>query len=401
MATWNERPGARPGLARGQDGRWLGGVCVGLAAATGRHVGWIRVAFVLAALVGGLGIALYLACWLIVPAEGDGDERPGATGVVALAQACAGCAALLLLAAVATAATVFGFGWAVVGVSAVLLVAVLAGRPRLGPAWTLLPIAALTIPALAVAAGGLRLTTQNGSVTVTPATAQALGRHVYRSGLNTMLVDVRRTQLPATGTVPVHIAAGVRRTIVALPSQRCVRVIVHYHVKPLAVRLGALLSGHSMVFSDPVVFGRLYAQSTGTVIPPAFKRGPVLDIEFTSQGGSLYVRDYPDSVDPVAQPNWPGFEVHLEPRPDIRGVPEKAAQRLLNNWRARLARQLANAREVNALIPGPCAPPATLPQAPRGAFPPPATRAEAKRAAAKHAAAKRAKHGTGTPGGKR
>ena len=143
MATWNERPGARQGLARGHDGRWLGGVCVGLAAATGRHVGWIRAAFVLAALVGGLGIALYLACWLIVPGEGDGDERSGATGVVALAQACAGCAALLLLAAVATAATVFGFGWAVVGVSAVLLVAVLAGRPRLGPAWTLLPIAAL------------------------------------------------------------------------------------------------------------------------------------------------------------------------------------------------------------------------------------------------------------------
>ena len=89
MATWNERPGSSAGLARGRQGRWLGGVCVGLAAASGRHVGWIRVAFVLAALVGGLGAALYLACWLIVPVQGAGEEeeRSRPAGVVVLAQA--------------------------------------------------------------------------------------------------------------------------------------------------------------------------------------------------------------------------------------------------------------------------------------------------------------------------
>jgi hypothetical protein len=330
-------------------------------------VGWIRAAFVVGALVGGLGIALYLACWLIIPVEGDGEERPGPTGVVVLAQACAVCAGLLVLAAIGAAATVFGFGWVVVGVAAAILVGVLAGRPRLGPAWTLLPIAALTVPALAVAAGGLRLTTQVRAATVAPADVRALAGHVYRSGLNTMVVDLRRTALPATGTVPLHIEAGVRRTIVALPSQRCVRVVVNYDVNPFALRLGALVSGHPLVFSDAVVFGRLYPSATGTVTPPAPLAGPVLDIHFHSQGGSLYVRDYPDSVDPSIRPDWPGYQVHLEPRPIVQGVPRKAAARLLSNWRARLVAQEASARVVNALLPGPCAPPPVVRPATRRA----------------------------------
>jgi phage shock protein PspC (stress-responsive transcriptional regulator) len=376
VATWNEGPGPNAGLARGRQGRWLGGVCVGLATVTRQSVGWIRAAFVLGALLGGLGIALYLACWLIIPAQGDAQERSGPTGVVVLAQACAVCAALLVLSAIGAAATVFGFGWVVVGVAAAILVGVLAGRPRLGPAWTLLPIAALTIPALAVAAGGLRLSTQTGSSTIVPASAQELEHHIYRSGLNTMLVDLRRTQLPAGGTVPLHIAAGVRRTIVALPSQQCVRVVVHYDVNPFVVRLGALLAGHHRVlFSDAVVFGRLYARSAGTIMAPALRPGPVLDIDFTSQGGSLYVRDYPDAVDPVVQPNWPGFLVHLEHRPDVRGTPKEAAQRLLRNWRARLASQAANARAVNSLMPGPCVPPATATASPRRVLPHHAKRA--------------------------
>jgi phage shock protein PspC (stress-responsive transcriptional regulator) len=341
-------------------------VCVGLAAVTGRHVGWIRGAFVLGALAGGLGIALYLACWLIIPVEGGDAERTGPAGAVVLALACAMCLALLVLAGLGAVATVFGFGWEVVGIAAVIFVGVLVGRPRLGPAWTLLPIAALTLPALAVAAEGLRLSTQTASSTVAPAGAQELEHHVYRSGLNTMLVDLRRTQLPATGTVPLHVAAGVRRTIVALPSQRCVRVAVHYDVNPFVVRLGALLAGHHrVVFSDAVVFGRLYGRSAGTVAPPAQRPGPVLAVDFTSQGGSLYVRDYPDTVDPIVQPNWPGFQVHLEPRPDVRGTPKKAAERLLRNWRARLADQEANARLVNGLLRGPCDPPAPLRLAPR------------------------------------
>jgi hypothetical protein len=44
-------------------------------------VAWLRAAFVVGALLGGLGIALYLACWLIVPEQGDGEDRRGTIGV--------------------------------------------------------------------------------------------------------------------------------------------------------------------------------------------------------------------------------------------------------------------------------------------------------------------------------
>jgi phage shock protein PspC (stress-responsive transcriptional regulator) len=340
-------------------------VCVGLARVTRVSAGWIRAAFVLGALAGGLGIALYLACWLIIPVQGEGDESTVASGVVVLAQACAVAVGLAVLAGLAAVATVFGLGWVVVGVAAAVLVGVLLGQPRRGPAWALLPVAALTLPALGVAADGLRLTTHVHPVTVAPVGVQALGHDVYHSGLNTMLVDLRHTTLPVTGTVPLRIDAGLRRTIVALPSERCVRVVVHYDVDPLAVRLTALLAGHAMVFSDAVIFGQLYDHTHGSVTPPASEPGPVLDIDFSSQGGSLYVRDYPDAVDPTMEPDWPGYRVHLEPRPDIRGTPKKAAEGLIRHWKARLAAQESNAQTVNSLMRGPCDPPAVARRVPR------------------------------------
>ena len=272
MATWNERPGAPPGLARGKQGRWLGGVCVGLAAATGRRVAWLRAAFVVGALVGGLGIALYLACWLIIPEQGDGDEPAGPAGVVVMAQACAACAALLVLAAIGAAATVFGFGWVVVGAAAAhpdrrarRQAAARAGVDAAADR------GADDFPRSRWPPEDCGSPPRSGSSTIAPASAQDLQRRVYRSGLNTMLVDLRRTQLPATGTVPLHIAAGVRRTIVALPSQRCVRVVVHYHVNPFAVRLAALLVRPPSRWSSPTRSSSAGStpSSTDTVTPPA------------------------------------------------------------------------------------------------------------------------------------
>jgi phage shock protein PspC (stress-responsive transcriptional regulator) len=362
VATWNERSGPSGGLARGRQGRWLGGVCIGLAAVTRQRVGWIRAAFVVGALIGGLGIALYLACWLIIPVAGGGEDHPGPSGAVVLAQACAVCVALAVLAAVGAVATVFGFGWVVVGVAAVILVGVLVGRPALGPAWALLPVAALALPALAVAAGGLRLSTQVDASVAAPATASVMERHMYRSGLNTMLIDLRHTALPASGPVTLRIQAGLRRTIVALPAHRCVHVVLHYDVHPLAARLTALLSARQSIFSDVVLFGRFYDQSSDTLTAPGAQAGPVLHISFSSQGGSLYVRDYPDALNAAIRPDWPGFHVSVEPRPDTRGVPRKAAKRLIRNWRARRAAQQANARLVSALMPGPCG--ASAPGAP-------------------------------------
>lgn len=345
---------SRAPLSRAHQGRWLGGVCAGLAPVRDIPTAWLRLAFVAAALMGGIGVALYLACWLIMPVEGE-LEPTGSPRVVGVARACAVAVGLGALALVAATATVFGFGWVVASIAALALGAGLWWPRRGGPAWALLPVMALTLPAVAVAASGLHLLPRTASAVIAPATAGEVRGTVYRSGLDTMLIDLRRTALPASGVVPLRIEAGVRRTIVALPANRCVHVVVDYHVHLFAVRLAALLSGRtSPTFSNLVLFGRLFPGTSGVASGSGSAPGPRLVIEFASQGGSLYVRDYPAGVDPDVEPDWPGYPVHPEPRPDTRGVPRRAAQALLRNWRARLAVEEQSARRIDALMPGPC-----------------------------------------------
>jgi phage shock protein C len=56
-------------LRRSRSDRWIGGVCGGLAAATGVE-SWIwRLIAVVLAFFGGSGLLLYLLLWLFVPNE--------------------------------------------------------------------------------------------------------------------------------------------------------------------------------------------------------------------------------------------------------------------------------------------------------------------------------------------
>ena len=60
---------AANGWQRSRRDRWFGGVCGGLAEATGAAA-WIwRLAFVLFVLCGGVGGLVYLLLWLFVPLE--------------------------------------------------------------------------------------------------------------------------------------------------------------------------------------------------------------------------------------------------------------------------------------------------------------------------------------------
>ena len=71
-------------------------------------------------------------------------------------------------------------------------------------------------------------------------------------------------------------------------------------------------------------------------------------------GGELVVRDYPDDVDPTNQPDWPGYEVFVEERPDTTGLTRKEATRLLREWRARRKQQERDKRRIDKLMGGPC-----------------------------------------------
>jgi phage shock protein PspC (stress-responsive transcriptional regulator) len=54
-------------LRRSRTDRWIGGVCGGLAAATGLEAWLWRLAFTLLALCGGTGVLAYVLLWIFVP----------------------------------------------------------------------------------------------------------------------------------------------------------------------------------------------------------------------------------------------------------------------------------------------------------------------------------------------
>ena len=76
--------GRRLPLRRPREGRWVAGVCAGLAAHLGVPVHWVRLAFVLTTLGAGAGALLYLWLWVTVPV-GDPHEAVRPAGLSRLA----------------------------------------------------------------------------------------------------------------------------------------------------------------------------------------------------------------------------------------------------------------------------------------------------------------------------
>jgi phage shock protein PspC (stress-responsive transcriptional regulator) len=67
------RPGSLP-LRRPTEGRILAGVAAGIARTLGVDPIIVRVGFLVLALVGGAGLPLYLAGWLLIPDEATGQS---------------------------------------------------------------------------------------------------------------------------------------------------------------------------------------------------------------------------------------------------------------------------------------------------------------------------------------
>jgi phage shock protein PspC (stress-responsive transcriptional regulator) len=69
-------------LRRALDGRTLGGVAAGFATFFILDVTHVRIALVVLSILGGAGLPLYLAAWVLIPEEGsdtaivDGLFRP-------------------------------------------------------------------------------------------------------------------------------------------------------------------------------------------------------------------------------------------------------------------------------------------------------------------------------------
>jgi phage shock protein PspC (stress-responsive transcriptional regulator) len=58
-----------PRLSRPRDGRIIGGVCAGIARRFGWSVGLVRLLTVLSVFIPGPQVIIYLALWLLIPAD--------------------------------------------------------------------------------------------------------------------------------------------------------------------------------------------------------------------------------------------------------------------------------------------------------------------------------------------
>jgi len=363
MSTGIENEPAPLRVARAREGRLLAGVCAGLPRFWGLGTNGLRLLFVVAALCGGIGIVIYLACWLVIPQTDHDVDDDAVRSVVLLAWATGGLVGLVLLAAAGAVATAFGLGWVVFAVAAVIVVVALSGRTRIPSLAALLVVGAITLPAVAVGLSPVRIPLRAGPPVRRPTDVAQIQDTVFRSGFGTTLIDLRHTKLPTSGTLTLRIDAGLRRMIVALPSDQCVHVRVNYDVHTFVSQLATLLSGRSTApFHDIVLFGRLFGPMggvapRGVAVSRGNEAGPLLIIDFSSLGGSLYVRNY-SNASPDANPSWPGFPVTLEARPDrlyLKSISKKLAGQTLRAWRARRRADIASQRSINQLMPGPCA----------------------------------------------
>ncbi len=202
-----------------------------------------------------------------------------------------------------------------------------------------------------MAVGGLHVEPSSTSVVLTPRTLAELPKDRLTSGLGTLTLDLRRTALPESGRIQLRIEAGVRRTLIALPHDRCVQVTVNQRDQPWALDVAHLLVSEQDTGQPPQIFGEWQPPNFAT---PRRRPGPVLEIDFTSMGGQLVVRDYPDDIDPTRQPDWPGYPVYLEERPDTTGLPRKEAARMVRDWRERVKIQQRDKRRIDKLMGGPC-----------------------------------------------
>lgn len=321
-----------------------------------------------ATMVIATGVLAYLVCWLALPGDAEIDSEDAPPVVRSLASAALVLAAVTglgTLALLGALAAVFGFGWTIAIVVAVLIVGTLVAWPTIRPAWVLPPLAALALAATVVAASGVRIEPSARTVIARPATVAALPEDGYRAGLGDLLVDLRALRPGAGATVPIRIDAGTGLTVVALPRDRCLNLEVDYRATlpsmrltdAVVARLGGSYGPQPLILYGDVRFSRAGRWSRRSNDPQA----ATVRIDFRAVRGGLTLRDFPETVDPLATPDWPDtIDRQPPPSPEDRR-PEwaqssrnsPAVKRLWRTWKRDDARF---EREQARLRAGACAP---------------------------------------------
>jgi signal transduction histidine kinase len=107
---WVGRPRGSGPLRRSPEDRLVAGLAAGIAARTGVDVTLVRLVFVVAALLGGFGVAAYVVGWLLLPAAGaDGSIAQRALNDRRGLALAAGLGSLLII--LLTIASALGASW--------------------------------------------------------------------------------------------------------------------------------------------------------------------------------------------------------------------------------------------------------------------------------------------------
>ncbi len=126
--VWRRGPASGGPLRRAREDRLAAGVAAGLAARTGLDVTVVRIVFVLATLVSGVGAAAYALAWLLVPVAGEDSAIVGRAvtdrrGIALAAGLGSLVAVVLVIVSVLGAGWVGRVGWPlVIAVTAMVLV---------------------------------------------------------------------------------------------------------------------------------------------------------------------------------------------------------------------------------------------------------------------------------------
>ncbi len=241
----------RRGLRRSVDHRILGGVAAGIADYLDIDVVIIRIAFVALAVLGGSGVLLYAAGWLLIPA-GDSDRavvqdfmerRPRRRSLITIVLGTViGIIALSNLFSSGPwwphwdgglGGFGFFFGLGALALAGVLLVA--SGRRGGSPLrWmaltTFIAVVALTVVAVATvfsveALSGVPLRGGIGNTQWHPTSAAQVAPR-YRLAIGNMRVDLSDVAfLP--GTTHVTASVGIGNLVVELPTGTAVSVVAH------------------------------------------------------------------------------------------------------------------------------------------------------------------------------
>jgi len=238
-------------LRRSTTKRLVGGVCGGIAERFEVDATLVRIGFVVAACLWGVGVVVYLALWALVPTPDEAGRTPGArvgagtdeessrpswTSYVLLT------AALFLGLVISTAwwggpgwGGGLGFAWLLV-FFVVVVVALRRPAPRLTLGRVFLTLALIVLSLVILATGaffgavamtGVPMTGGIGQRVVQP-TAPSELRSTYRMAIGNLTIDLTHVPL-GTGTVTRTVTASVAvgRLVVDVPRGVVVDVDAH------------------------------------------------------------------------------------------------------------------------------------------------------------------------------